>query len=182
MTKSQLVQNLIHALPTKSIMDESTILYTIIDGEYICLKNRYYVSDKVSNEEFGRWLDENVEIKISSHIQDFVISHNLAKKCRDKIVYISREAFGKKGLDAIDEHKKKDEVEIIGSFSAEGKSKFIVQTIDDKEKQIKDKIEKNKKMIRVAEGLVAKLKKQNQDMHCEIGALNKAKKVFGGEN
>lgn len=182
MTKGQLVQNLINALPTRSIMDESRMLYTVIDGEYISLKGRLYSVNKMSNEELGQWLDSNVQIKILSHIQDFVISHNLAKKCRDKVVYISREAFGKRGLDAIDEYKKKDEVEIIGSFSAEGKSKFIVQTIDDKEKQIKDKIEKNKKMIKVAEGLVAKLKKQNQDMHCEIGALNKAKKVFGGEN
>ena len=175
MTKEQLKEALISSIPNKEVLKLASHVFTKIGDDIIVLKSRYTKEQQ-----------KNLNIFSSHVLSSYPSLYEVQTKCANRIVFIDESIFNDIAQIAINEYKAitkdVDNMDSIGSFSAEGKSKFIVQTIDDKEKQIKDKIEKNKKMIKVAEGLVAKLKKQNQDMHCEIGALNKAKKVFKGDN
>lgn len=180
MNQKQLIQELIYSLPTNEILHVANTVYTIIDDKVIILKNRYSLLDGEQTKYSDDVLKRSTDLRLFNLNLNYNALYTLRQKCRGKTIFIDVGAFGKRGQDAIEEFQGKNELKVIGSLSAEGKSKLVIDSISDKEKQIKEKIEGNAELIKTAESLVKRLKKENQDLNCELGALNKTKKVFGG--
>lgn len=171
MTKEQLKESLINSVPDKDILRFASHVFTQIGNDVIVLKSKYTEQQQ-----------KNLNIFSSRVISDSRVSIYDIHDCTDRIVYIDEKAFQRMGKLAIDEYKATNKnIETIGSFSTEGKSKFIVETIEDKENEMKDKIAHNSKTIEISKKLIQKLERENQLLHGQLGGLKQTKKVFGGE-
>ena len=174
MTKEQLKEVLISSISNKQVLKLASHVFTKIGDDIIVLKSRYTKEQQ-----------KNLNIFSSHVLSSYPSLYEVQTKCANRIVFIDESVFNDIAKIAINEYKATtkdiDNMDFIGSFSAEGKSKFIIKTIEDKENEMKDKIAHNSKTIEISKKLIKKLERENQLLHGQLGGLKQAKKVFGGE-
>lgn len=174
MTKEQLKEALIGSISNKGVLKLASHVFTRIGDDVIVLKSKYTKEQQ-----------ENLNLSLSHVLSSCPSTYEIQTKCANRVVFIDESIFNDIAQIAINEYKAMtkdvDNMDFIGSFSAEGKSKFIVATIEDKENEMKDKIAHNSKTIEISKKLIQKLERENQLLHGQLGGLKQTKKVFGGE-